>query len=85
MTIPLEPTPRGFARGDFTDRDGQACSIQESSLADEDCIWLGCNEGAHHHITGDCLARMHLTREQVEALLPLLKTFVETGYLIKGK
>jgi hypothetical protein len=37
-------TERGFARQEFTDRNGVECSIQKSSLATEDCIWLGSNE-----------------------------------------
>lgn len=75
----LRPTQRGFARAEFTDRYGNACSIQKSSLATEDAIWLGCDEG--RHVGGQCLARMHLTQEMVAALLPLLHRFVETGEL----
>lgn len=40
----LEPTERGFLRGNFEDRNGVSCSLQESSLATEACIWLGCND-----------------------------------------
>lgn len=81
MRIQVEPTERGFLRGDFLDRNGDACSIQESSLADEPAIWLGQNEGTHHHVTGNCLARMHLTRDMAAALIPLLEHFVEHGEL----
>jgi len=35
---------RGFDRMEFADRNGVACSLQKSSLAFEDCIWLGANE-----------------------------------------
>ena len=35
---------RGFSRMDFTDRYGEQCSLQKSSLATEDAIWLGVNE-----------------------------------------
>lgn len=79
--INLEPTNRGFLRGEFTDRYGKACSIQKSSLANEDCIWLGMNEGTHHHITGECMARMHLRKDMVKKLIPMLQRFVETGEL----
>lgn len=75
----METTPRGFARLDFTDRYGQACSIQKSSLATEDAIWLGCDAGLH--VDGQCCARMHLTQEMVKELLPLPHRFVETGEL----
>lgn len=64
---------RGFLRGEFTDRYGEKCSIQKSSLASEDCIWLGCNRPRG--------ARMHLTREMAADLIPLLQHFVETGDL----
>lgn len=73
----IEFTQRGFARAEFTDRYGAACSIQDSSLATEDCIWLGCDEG--RHVDGACLARMHLTPEMAAALIPILQRFVETG------
>lgn len=75
----LEYTQRGFARIEFTDFNGDACSLQKSSVATEDLIWLGCNEGTH--VDGHCLARMHLTRTMVADLLPLLQRFVETGEL----
>lgn len=73
-------TERGFARVDFIDLYGESCSLQESSLATQDAIWLGCDTGTH--VDGQCVARMHLTREMVQALLPLLNHFVETGELI---
>ncbi len=79
MKITLSETPRGFLRADFVDRNGDKCSIQESSLATEEAIWLGLNKGTHH--MGKCLARMHLTRKHVEALIPLLQRFVHTGRL----
>lgn len=63
-------TERGFAVAEFIDRYGFACSIQKSSIATEDCIWLGVND-----------QRMHLTQEQVAALLPLFQHFVTTGEL----
>ena len=37
-------TARGFVRDGFTDRNGVECSLQKSSLATEDAIWLGCND-----------------------------------------
>ena len=79
MSIQIEYNQRGFARGEFVDRYGEQCSIQKSSLATEDAIWLGCNTGMH--VDGQCCARMHLTREMVADLLPLLHHFVETGDL----
>jgi hypothetical protein len=40
----LQKTNRGFALGEFADRNGQSCSLQKSSVATEDCIWLGLND-----------------------------------------
>lgn len=69
--IEWKKTDRGFTRGEFKDRYGEPCSIQKSSFAVDDAIWLG----------RDSLYRMHLTRDMVAALLPVLKLFVETGKL----
>lgn len=87
VEIKLEPTPRGFARADFVDSNGESCSLQESSLATEAHIWLGCNNNAPvHHVTNEPLSpRMHLSQADVQALLPHLQRFAETGYLLDGK
>ena len=37
-------THRGFALGKFTDLYGVNCSIQKSSLASDDAIWLGVDD-----------------------------------------
>lgn len=93
--LKLKPTARGFLRADFTDGNGVECSIQESSVAEEPYLWLGCNEPNAKSFPGDgtgwhdfplpenvqCTTRMHLTIEQVEALLPLLERFVARGDL----
>ena len=76
----MESTDRGFLRADFADANGDACSIQESSVATEALIWLGQNKGTHL-ATGECLARMHLSQTHVIALLPLLQHFATTGEL----
>jgi len=73
MPLELVETGRGFARAEFADRYNRACSIQESSLATENCLWLGCDEGES--------IRMHLTQAMAADLLPLLQRFVETGKL----
>lgn len=75
----ITTTSRGFRRAEFSDKYGDECSIQESSLATEHAIWLGCNEG--RHVEGVCLARMHLTQELASQLLPLLQYFVDSGEL----
>lgn len=67
--LAVEHTGRGFAISKFVDRYGHECSIQDSSIATEPCIWLG--------LTKD--GRAHLTVDHVRSLLPLLSRFVETG------
>lgn len=44
MEIKWTRTDRGFALGEFSDRHDQACEIAKSSLAEEDCIWLGIRD-----------------------------------------
>lgn len=79
MKLKPEKNELGFKIANFVDLYGDKASIQESSLATDNAIWLGLNEGTHHQ--GECLARMHLNQEQVAALLPLLERFVKTGHL----
>lgn len=81
-----EPTDsgggRGLLRSDFTDLNGESCSIQDSSLATEAAIWLGPNSGIHH--MGECLSRMHLDRQRSRELGEMLLRFAETGSLVTG-
>ena len=70
--VKLEQTSRGFSIIRFEDRLNNECSLQKSSLADEDCIWLGVDE-----------YRMHLTRDMVAVLIPFLYNFVELGELTR--
>ena len=87
-------TKRGFAVLAFRDQHEIHCSIQKSSLANEDCIWLGCDDpDPRSLIPGQgwtklqmpenymVNTRMHLTRDQVAALLPVLQYFVDHGDL----
>lgn len=72
-------TRRGLLRADFPDRYGKECSIQESSLPGENCIWLGVDvdqEGADVQN-----GRMHLTQEMARKLLPVLRYFAREGHL----
>jgi hypothetical protein len=82
----LKRTQRGFLHADFTDLYGESCSIQDSSLATTDAIWLGVdhvNAREMSSVVGidpeRIPARMHLSRDQVAALIPVLQRFVETG------
>lgn len=69
----METTNRGFDIAKFKDSYGVECSLQKSSSATQDKIWLGVAEN-----------RMHLTRKQVEELLPYLTNFVSKGELEGG-
>lgn len=40
----MRRTQRGFLIEEFTDRNGVACSIQQSSIADRPSIWLGVDD-----------------------------------------
>ncbi|AFU88171.1 hypothetical protein CcrColossus_gp301 [Caulobacter phage CcrColossus] len=68
--IELTPTSRNFLRGDFLDANNISCSIQESSVATDNLLWLGCDG-----------SRMHLTQGMAADLLPHLQRFVATGEL----
>jgi len=88
----LKKTKRGFNIRVFRDYYRVACSLQKSSLATKNCIWLGCEE-ANPRVCKPgqgwvpvempegtlCDTRMHLTQEQVKRLLPHLIKFVLTG------
>lgn len=90
----VENTERGFERLEFTDRYGVKCSLQQSSLATEEAIWLGCNEANPQVFVPNgepswrpvpmpdeyvADTRMHLTREQVEGLMFHLQSWLDTG------
>ena len=65
-------TPRGFSRIDFIDMYGEQCSLQKSSLATEDAIWLGIDTPAVKEFypmpreTDE--AWFSITKEEMEAL-----------------
>jgi len=64
----IEHTDRGFELIRFDDANGEACSLQQSSSATEERVWLG-------HVS----ERAHLGRGQVEALVSHLLRWMETG------
>jgi len=82
-----KPTERGFSNLQFEDRYGQKCSLQNSSLATEGAIWFGVDNTGPHLKGPDQMfnssvgARMHLTRKQIQELLPYFKVFVMRGYI----
>lgn len=42
--VKIEKTNRGFSRIDFFDFYNHSCSLQKSSIAEVDCIWLGLDD-----------------------------------------
>lgn len=108
MSLELEAskTGRGFAIVKFKDRYSTNCSLQKSSLASDDAVWLGVHLPEPQIMARDAVllglpthgqtagwvpyeippqvmipTRMHLTREQVAELIPLLQHFADTGEL----
>ena len=79
-TLKKDKTGRGFGIYTFIDLYGQQCSLQDSSLASESAIWFGVDVNLKGEKIGE---RMHLTQEQVKALLPILTYFAKTGEYIK--
>ena len=65
----IDYTERGFRIAAFKDRNGELCSIQESSSVTPS-IWLGCGSD-----------RMHLSQKMAKNLIPLLEHFVKHGIL----
>ena len=94
MEITKGKTKRNFDIIEFKDRYDSQCSIQKSSLATEDAIWLGIDDvdpKIMDKVKGwiKCqlpdgvllTTRMHLTQGQVIELLPILQKFADTGEL----
>lgn len=97
MKIKNETTERGFSILKFVDLYGAECSIQKSSLATDDALWIGVTNSepmilgskVRGDLTGwvkypmpndvQILTRMHLNRDQVKELLPILQKFVDSG------
>jgi len=55
MTIENSKTDRGFDYNEFTDRYGDKCSLQKSSLASEDAIWLGIKDANPQLMASDAI------------------------------
>jgi len=85
-------TNRGFGLIEFVDRYGAKCSLQKSSIATEDCIWLGVDDpDPKEFVPGrgwlevrlpngvHLTTRMHLSQKLARQLLPHLSKFAETG------
>ena len=49
----VQHTHRGFRFYEFKDHNEYACSIQKSSIATDDCIWLGLESASPQALHGD--------------------------------
>ena len=96
--ITMGKTCRNFAIGEFEDFNNVECSIQDSSLATEACIWLGPTAPNPRRMipgrgwvdavlpTGvQCTTRMHLNVDQCRELVKVLNRFIETETVSAGK
>ena len=73
-------TQRNFGIIEFKDLYSIECSLQKSSLATDDAIWIGCDHEIIHHVTKEpCGARMHLNRDMAKVIGETLLHFSETG------
>lgn len=90
--IRFDRTGRGFATGQFLDRYAAKCSIQDSSIATEDCLWLGIDDADPKVLVpgkgwqplalpADAFltTRMHVHRRLARQLLIVLRRFLDTG------
>ena len=77
--IKLTSTKRGLLQGEFEDRNGRKCSIQESSLQTEQCLWLGVDVDENGQPLTN--VRMHLTRKMAHDLFNFLRHFSRVGSL----
>lgn len=75
----FKQTRRGQLRVDFRDRYGAMCSIQESSIPGENCVWMGVDV----NFEGDEVrhGRMHLTQDMARKMIPILRHFARRGTL----
>ncbi len=71
---------RGLLIVRFEDLYGEKCSIQKSSLATQDAIWLG----QHQCSKCDAPTRMHLSRGMAASLASILQCFADTGELMSS-
>lgn len=51
----INQTSRGFDIAEFVDRYGVKCSLQKSSLATEDAIWLGVDDADPKIMVSDAI------------------------------
>lgn len=86
----VKHTERHFEIIDFTDRYNTPCSLQQSSIFDQQyadhpgatAIWLGVDRQSSKHdgiFDAANQTRMHLDRKQAQALICVLEQWLKTG------
>ena len=70
----VEKTNRGFEIIRFEDIYNVECSIQQSSLASYDALWVGAHE-----------LRMHINKEMAIEIIEILQRWINTNHLKKCK
>jgi hypothetical protein len=92
----LNLTQRGFECIVFEDRYEQKCSLQQSSIFDDEhasqpgatAVWLGIDrqtEPRDGMFDSANLTRMHLDRKGVQALVAVLETWLKCGSFAEDK
>lgn len=77
--ISLKQNHRGFLLGEFEDRYGRKCVVQEASVQSEQGLWLGVDlDEEGNAVVG---GRFLLTRDLARELLPMLRYFARNGSL----
>ncbi len=93
MKTPLgkvEETNRHFQIINFKDRYGTPCSLQQSSIFDDEhadtpgatAVWLGVDRQDEKHdgmFDASNVTRMHIDRKQAQALVAVLEMWIATG------
>ncbi len=82
MKFKRKKTERGFQYILFQDKNDKICSIQESSIATDYCLWLGVDR--IKSVLGfweSADVGMHLTQSHAKKLIKHLQKFVDTGHL----
>jgi hypothetical protein len=75
----FKTTGRGFGYLEFADDYAQVCTLQHSSNAERECIWLGLSNTGPHMDNKDVNNRMHLNRVQARQIAKKLLRFADTG------
>jgi len=73
-------TATGAKRIKFSDIYAQQCAVQEATIDGKPYLWLGVERDPLNRLR----TRMLLDEDMATSLIPLLKHFVETGFLPMG-